>query len=239
MEKNKMFDSQSNDFEDIYYDNDIHIKESNNLADFFHKNSVNTIFDVGCGTGLHSKELTKNGFIVDMLDLSSKMLEDAKRRNPGLVAIQADISEYKSEKKFDAIISIFATISCIIIDDKIISAFRNIYDSLKEGGWFLFDVINGIKALSFFEKVIYEDIPKGVNIWEREIDPTLSLMKGKGFFILNGKKTSDSQVWRYYTPAELKLFLKTIGFAKINIYGGYDRSPLKDEQRRLFVFAQK
>jgi SAM-dependent methyltransferase len=239
MEKNKMFDSQSNDFEDIYYDNDIHIIESNNLADFFRENSVYTIFDVGCGTGLHSKELTRNGFIVDMLDLSPKMLEEAKRRNPNLVAIQADISEYKSGKKFDAIISIFATISYIINDDKIISAFRNIYDSLKEGGWFLFDVINGIKALSFFEKVIYEDIPKGVNIWEREIDSTLSLMKGKGFFILNGKKTSDSHVWRYYTPAELKLFLKAIGFTRVNIYGGYDRSPFKEEQRRLFVFAQK
>lgn len=234
-----MFGSQSGDFENIYYDTDIHIIESNNIADFFHENSVNTIFDVGCGIGLHSKELTKYGFIVDMLDISPSMLEETKIRNPGLLAIQADISEYKSDKKFDAVISIFITISYIIDDDRIISALRNIYDSLREGGWFLFDVVNGIKALSFFEKVIYEDIPKGVNIWEREIESTLSLMKGKGFFILNGKKTSDSQVWRYFTPAEIKLLLKAIGFTNVDIYGGYDRSPFKEEQNRLFVFAQK
>jgi hypothetical protein len=40
-------------------------------------------------------------------------------------------------------------------------------------------------------------------------------MKGEGLFILNGRKTSYSQIWRYYIPTELILFLRVICFADI------------------------
>ena len=40
----------------------------------FAKNTNSSILDVGCGTGRHSIELAKRGYIVTGLDLSSEML---------------------------------------------------------------------------------------------------------------------------------------------------------------------
>ncbi len=63
------------------------------------------ILDVGCGVGLGTKLLIDKGFSLTAIDISPKMIEYTKKRNPNSSNITDDFLEYQFEKKFDAIFS--------------------------------------------------------------------------------------------------------------------------------------
>jgi release factor glutamine methyltransferase len=86
--------------------------ETEELVDWIVKSDKNeiTILDIGAGTGCISISLANNkGFIVDGLDVSSSALElakqNAKQNKVDVNFIEADIFEYKSDKKYDLIVS--------------------------------------------------------------------------------------------------------------------------------------
>jgi release factor glutamine methyltransferase len=86
--------------------------ETEELVDWIVKSDKNeiTILDIGAGTGCISISLANNkGFIVDGLDVSSPALElakqNAKQNKVDVNFIEADIFEYKSDKKYDLIVS--------------------------------------------------------------------------------------------------------------------------------------
>jgi len=72
-----------------YYDNDNlyhnkdYIGECAFLEEIFHKyykKSIKTILDLGCGSGSHALVLSKKGYQITGVDLSSKMVEITKRK---------------------------------------------------------------------------------------------------------------------------------------------------------------
>jgi len=66
------------------------------------------ILDVGCGTGRHSVELARRGYLMTGVDISSGMLDEArkaaKEANVEVEWIHADATEFKSNNTFDAAI---------------------------------------------------------------------------------------------------------------------------------------
>jgi len=86
--------------------------ETEELVDWIIKSETNeiTILDIGTGTGCISVSLANhNGFVLDALDISSSALElakqNAKKNKVNINFIEADILEYKSDKKYDLIVS--------------------------------------------------------------------------------------------------------------------------------------
>jgi len=86
--------------------------ETEELVDWIVKSETNEIkiLDIGTGTGCISVSLAnRNGFVVDALDVSSSALElakqNAKKNKVNINFIEADILEYKSDKKYDLIVS--------------------------------------------------------------------------------------------------------------------------------------
>ena len=86
--------------------------ETEELVDWIIKSETNEIkiLDIGTGTGCISVSLANhNGFVVDALDVSSSALDlakqNAKQNMVDVNFIEADIFEYKSDKKYDLIAS--------------------------------------------------------------------------------------------------------------------------------------
>ena len=79
---------------------------------------VESILDLGCGTGNHAIPLSKRGYLVTGADRSLEMVECAQNKietsRTSLYKIprfiQADIRALKIDQKFDAVITMFAVL---------------------------------------------------------------------------------------------------------------------------------
>ena len=110
-----------------------------------YNSNCKSLLNLGCGTGRHDVELHKLGYKVHGIDLSSDMIEIAKKNeNSNLSFEVSDIRTYKSAEKYDAVISLFHVISYQNSNEDVISAFKVANDALKEkGNIFIFDAWYG------------------------------------------------------------------------------------------------
>ena len=91
-----------------------------------------SILDIGCGVGIAMSVLANKGFRVIGVDISSKMAEFAKRRNPGAKVIIGDFLETEFSEKFDAVLA-FAFIH-LFPKAEVPKIFDKIKSILKSGG---------------------------------------------------------------------------------------------------------
>lgn len=74
--------------------------------DLLEKYHAITLLDVGCGSGLHSVQFAKMGYDVTGVDISTKMIDEAKKNSIGIKNIKficEDMNQYKIDTKYDAI----------------------------------------------------------------------------------------------------------------------------------------
>lgn len=105
------------------------------------------ILELGCGTGLHASLLAEKGYVVHGVDLSASMLEAAATRQAGLPREVAgrlefspgDVRDYRAERIFDAVLSLFHVVSYQSTNDDLLAMFKNVAGHLRKGGVFVFD----------------------------------------------------------------------------------------------------
>ena len=90
------------------------------------------ILDIGCGVGIAMNVLAGKGFKVVGIEISPKMAEFARKRNPGAKVIMGDFVETEFDEKFDAILA-FAFIH-LFPKSEIPAIFGKIKSILNPGG---------------------------------------------------------------------------------------------------------
>jgi trans-aconitate 2-methyltransferase len=88
------------------------------------------ILDAGCGTGDLTAIIAASGAIVEGIDLSKEMIEQAKEKFPEISFKIASITEYEKPEFYDAIFS-NATLHWILDKGK---AIQKMFENLKYGG---------------------------------------------------------------------------------------------------------
>jgi len=105
--------------------------------------NVRNILDVACGNGRFSVPLAKLGFNVTGIDLTPELIEEAKNRAK-LTKVHvdfriADMTKFKFNQKFDAVILGFDSILEVKTKEKILRSLKNFYRHLKNKGILIFD----------------------------------------------------------------------------------------------------
>jgi len=114
-----------------------------------HGSTVKNILDIGCGTGKHLKYFKDDGYNIAGVDLSENMINEAKKHlNQKDDLICSKASEFKFDKKFDIIISLFHVMSYQTSNDEIEKVFYNVAEHLNNGGLFIFDFWYGPGVLT-------------------------------------------------------------------------------------------
>lgn len=202
-----------------------------------------SILDIGCGTGRHSVGLAKHGYKVTGIDMSSGMLDEARKAadkaNAKVEFIHADASEYEPQSRYDAAICLcegaFALIG--LDQDPLVhdlAILRNINRALKTDAKFILTTLNALEKIRKYTK---EDIEKGV------FDPcTLAETFQMEYNTPEGKKSVILRE-KGYVACELRLVLSMAGFETLNIYGGtagnWGRRPIDPDEIEIMVIARK
>lgn len=192
--------------------------------------NVKKIINYGCGTGRHDIELVKLGYGCTGIDMSSLMIEIA-RKNAGDEEIDidfsvADIRGYAPKEKYDAVISLFHVMSYQNSNEDILAAFRAAREALDQGGIFLFDAWYGPGVLSEKPSVRVKEIEDEKNKLVRIARPVMHdrknvvdvcyevfvIDKGTG----NTKTIHEVHNMRYFFRPEVEFYLREAGFELID-----------------------
>ena len=81
-----------------------------NIISTFNLN-INSILDVGCGTGILANELKNMNFKVTGIDISNEMIDVANETTTGIEFLVSDMRNFNLNKKFDMITCTFDAIN--------------------------------------------------------------------------------------------------------------------------------
>jgi trans-aconitate methyltransferase len=160
-------------------------KHGEDLIGWLHPQKSERILDLGCGTGQLAFEISESGAEIVGIDNSPEMILKAKANYPHLQFEVKDATNFQFDEKFDAVFS-NATLHWIN-DQK--SAIKCIYNNLKEGGRFVFEM-GGKRNIEQISKAIKK------------------AMTDEGF---GDELTKD--FWYYPSVAEYATLLEQQGFA--------------------------
>lgn len=97
---------------------------------------TNTILDIACGTGAQAKYLAER-FAVTGLDLSTEMVEIAKRKVPSGCFVVADMCNFSLNACFDAAVNLYGSIGFAEDYEAMKASLKCVYDHLNAGGVFI------------------------------------------------------------------------------------------------------
>lgn len=97
---------------------------------------ANTILDIACGTGAQAKYLVER-YAVTGLDLSTEMVEIAKRKVPSGRFVVADMCNFSLNTYFDAAVNLYGSIGFAEDYEAMKASLKCVYEHLNAGGVFI------------------------------------------------------------------------------------------------------
>ena len=101
-----------------------------------------TALDLGCGTGVLCEILHGAGIRASGMDYSQGMIRIAQGRNPQISYEVADMVTYRPDRRFDLVTCTGDALNHIADLSDVAQIFRNVYGYLRDGGYFIFDILN-------------------------------------------------------------------------------------------------
>jgi len=213
------------------------------ICDLIKKHSNNNeknILDIGCGTGKHLSFFKKDGYTVSGVDISENMISEARkylRQENDLICCKA--SEFKFNKKFEIIISLFHVINYQTENDELEKIFKNVSKHLVDGGLFIFDFWYGPAVLTdppvVKIKRLEDDDVKITRITEPVMHYNENIVDVNFEVMIEDKKTHYLEIlheihkMRYLFLPEIEMFAKKNNFEIINMYKWLTDNKLSDK----------
>ena len=202
------------------------------------KIEVKTILDLGCGTGNHAKILSEKGYSVSGIDISSDMVDVAKSKNiKNAEFFVQDMSNFNLNKKFDAIICMFASLGYLNKNEQIESALGCIKNHLRPGGLFIMHCWNGLGVLNLKPEARTREIDDGEIRVSRKSTSDLDSFNHVVYvnFDIEVKKKDGTEHFkekhpvRFFFPQELKKYYSESGFEILEFCDGFKTGTKVDE----------
>jgi SAM-dependent methyltransferase len=207
-----------------------------------------SIIDLGCGTGEIAIRLSKNGYDLTGVDLSNEMLAIAHQKsvesNTTITWTEQDIRSLKSPHKYDMAVSFCDVVNYLVDEKDVGSFFSNVYNTLSDGGLFLFDVHSETYLHHFLMNQTFAEVQENVSyIWFCDQGENDSVHHDLTFFVKGVdntyKRFDEFHIQRTYPIAFYQNILQNIGFTVLGIHSDFSFNELKENGDRIFFTCQK
>jgi 2-polyprenyl-3-methyl-5-hydroxy-6-metoxy-1,4-benzoquinol methylase len=198
-----------------------------------------SVLDVGCGTGRHSIELARRGFMVTGVDLSSGMLAEArksaKKAKVTVTFLHANAARMRLGQQFEAVICLCEGAFGLLGkgDDALeqpLAILRGVARTMKPGARCLFTVLNGYRMARQHSQADVE---------QNAFDP-LTLSEVSDVSIPG---VTSAMRERAFVPTELRLLFRTAGLNVLHIWGGtagdWRRDKINLDEMEIMVVVEK
>ncbi len=232
--------------EDLAYIHDVGhadfaLRSAPGILEVLEENGISEgqVVDLGCGSGLWARELLRAGYRVLGIDISEAMVEIAREKAPGAEFRVGSLFEAEIPP-CDAVTAVSEVLNYLFDPENeergLDLVFRRVYEALRPGGVFVFDVLGpgqvpGGKAKSFSEGSDWAVLSEKVEDRERG---TLT-RRIVSFRKVGEHYRRDGEVHRVrlYGPEEVEDELNRAGF-EVGTMRAYGRYPLA-ENHAAFV----
>ncbi|RLI75705.1 hypothetical protein DRO97_02625 [Archaeoglobales archaeon] len=225
------FEDTYAEYYDIIYSDKDYTKECDFLEEVFTKYSkipVNTILDVGCGTGNHAKELINRGYTVTGIEPSYAMAKLAICKGVNVI-LGKPLDFPNFNKKFDAVISMFTVIGYIHDTDELIETFKWIGNNTRQ--LFIFDFWNGLAVIKHRPLFGVKSVNNIIRYKYPKLDAKNHLVKVKHKIYDRAKLvTEEEHVVRFYFPKEIEHYLNEAGFKLLGLFPCWDLERVITEE---------
>ena len=156
-------------------------EEIENIIELLDLDPGMDVLDLCCGYGRHSIELAEREFDVIGVDLTEHYLEYAKERtdekNIDIDFVHDDMSEFKGDEVFDAVLNIFTSFGYFQDQSENIKELKNVYESLRPGGKFVLDVMGKEIIARIFKEKDWHEIENQFVLIERSVERERDLVE--------------------------------------------------------------
>lgn len=132
--------------------------------------SRGSVLELGCGSGKLAALLSQAGYQITGLDSSSDMLALAQSHKEetgkSFHLVEGDMTHLEDLGTYDHVISFNDTICYLTKPEDVLQTFREVYQVLKPGGHFLFDVHSPKKMADFLDFSYHAETENGLLIWD-------------------------------------------------------------------------
>ncbi len=225
-----------------YYDRIYHYVDYRGQTEFFlhlieqfNKSGNNNILDIACGTGTHADLLQKKGFDVTGIDLSSDMLDQAKKKNEFVEFIEGDMKTMKPKKQYGVVLCFFNSMLYNTNREEMVNTLINVYSCLHKGGILVFDTVDkSIGEEDSDEEYSYSDDNLDI-IFKPHWVYKKNIMKLEIDFTLNLEVMHDTHLMGAFSLKELEEIAEQVGFEVMVLNRNFDRIEAAEGKHAIFV----
>lgn len=203
------------------------------------------ILELGCGTGSFGIEMSKRGYEMICLDLSSDMLdcatEKAKKEGQDILFLNQDMCNFELYGTVDVIVCLLDSFNYITKPAQISKMLRLVHNYLNPGGLFIFDINTEYKfENTLSDNMFYEIDDEITYIWENEYNnKTKKARFDLTFFVREGelyRRFEETHYERAYSNEEIEALISNSNLNLLCLYGDLRlKKPSEDSQRNFYV----
>jgi SAM-dependent methyltransferase len=207
---------------------------------------ASSVIDLGCGTGLITRELAREGFEMTGVDPSPFMLDVARSRphSHRVTWVEGDATTLGYLGADFSMMSGHVA-QFFLTDETWLAALRGLHSTLRPGGYLAFESRNpGAREWEGWTRasrnVVEDRVAGRIDCWieaDGIVDGVVRCANHYRFLATGEELVSECQL-RFRTMEELSKSLDHAGFSVQSMYGNWDSTPPGSAARELIVVAR-
>ncbi len=203
--------------------------------------------ELAAGTGNITEQLVAKNCHLDAFDRSEEMLMIAREKKLSIRDVQfyqQDMVDFRFAKSYDFAICACDSLNYLLDDGDLLRTFQRVFDQLKPGGVFLFDVVTLYRMKEMYgNETFVVDQDDVFYVWKNTWNPEKKQISYEITFFAQIDDCYDRfdefHQQRGYTMEEIEAALSEAGFVETQSFDGFSKSPVTDKSERIQWRAKK